>query len=64
MDFPTDVAEFDNDPRISFTRLDNSFLLETSGGRESLFNSIATTCLRLHSRPLNAPPRKLRPLSL
>jgi HIV Tat-specific factor 1 len=40
MDFPTDVAEFDNDPRISFSKLDNSFLLETSDGREFLFNSI------------------------
>ncbi|KAG0154935.1 hypothetical protein PDIDSM_508 [Penicillium digitatum] len=40
MDFPTDVAEFDSDPRISFSRLDNSFLLETSDGREFLFNSI------------------------
>ncbi|KAJ5227932.1 hypothetical protein N7489_008640 [Penicillium chrysogenum] len=40
MDFPTDVAEFDNDPRISFSRPDNSYLLETSDGREFLFNSI------------------------
>lgn len=40
MDFPTDVAEFDSDPRISFSKLDNSFLLETSDGREFLFNSI------------------------
>lgn len=40
MDFPTDVAEFDSDPRISFSRLDNSFLLETNDRREFLFNSI------------------------
>ncbi|KAJ5154912.1 Nuclear mRNA splicing factor-associated protein [Penicillium coprophilum] len=40
MDFPTNVAEFDNDPRISFSKLDNSFLLETSDGREFLFNNI------------------------
>ncbi|KGO72780.1 Nucleotide-binding, alpha-beta plait [Penicillium italicum] len=40
MDFPTDVGEFESDPRISFSRLDNSFLLETSDGREFLFNSI------------------------
>ncbi|KAJ5211150.1 Nucleotide-binding alpha-beta plait [Penicillium cf. griseofulvum] len=40
MDFPTDVAEFDNDPRISFSKLDNSYLLETSDGREFLFNAI------------------------
>ncbi|KAJ5360757.1 Nuclear mRNA splicing factor-associated protein [Penicillium concentricum] len=40
MDFPTDVAEFDNDPRISFSKLDNSFLLETNDGREFLFNNI------------------------
>jgi hypothetical protein len=35
MDFPTDVAEFDNDPRISFSRPDNSYLLETSDGLAS-----------------------------
>ncbi|KAJ9486212.1 hypothetical protein VN97_g7136 [Penicillium thymicola] len=40
MSFPTDVAEFDSDPRISFSKLDNSFLLETSDGREFLWNSI------------------------
>ncbi|KAJ6143812.1 Nuclear mRNA splicing factor-associated protein [Penicillium samsonianum] len=40
MDFPTDVAEFDSDPRISFSRLDDTFLLETSDGREFLFNKI------------------------
>ncbi|CAG8908327.1 unnamed protein product [Penicillium egyptiacum] len=40
MDFPTDVAEFDSDPRISYSKLDNTFLLETSDGREFLFNSI------------------------
>jgi hypothetical protein len=40
MDFPTDVAEFDKDPRISFSKLDNGYLLETSDGREFLFNTI------------------------
>ncbi|KAJ5789967.1 uncharacterized protein N7518_006978 [Penicillium psychrosexuale] len=40
MSFPTDVAEFDSDPRISFSRPDNSFLLETKDGREFLFNTI------------------------
>ncbi|KAJ5950353.1 Nuclear mRNA splicing factor-associated protein [Penicillium vulpinum] len=40
MAFPTDVAEFDKDPRISFSKLDNSYLLETSDGREFLFNNI------------------------
>ncbi|CAI7613261.1 unnamed protein product [Penicillium glandicola] len=40
MEFPTDVADFDSDPRISFSKLDNCFLLETSDGREFLFNGI------------------------
>ncbi|KAJ5940779.1 hypothetical protein N7516_000947 [Penicillium verrucosum] len=40
MSFPTDAAEFDSDPRISFSRPDDAFLLETSDGREFLWNSI------------------------
>lgn len=31
MSFPTDVNEFMNDPRISFSKLDNKWLLETDG---------------------------------
>ncbi|KAH8697340.1 nuclear mRNA splicing factor-associated protein [Talaromyces proteolyticus] len=32
--FPQDPSEFDNDPRISFSRLDNKFILETEDGQE------------------------------
>ncbi len=32
--FPQDPAEFDSDPRISFSMLDNKFILETDDGRE------------------------------
>ncbi|EED24151.1 nuclear mRNA splicing factor-associated protein, putative [Talaromyces stipitatus ATCC 10500] len=32
--FPTDPADFDSDPRISFSKLDNKFILETEDGQE------------------------------
>jgi hypothetical protein len=32
--FPQDPAEFDSDPRISFSMLDNKFILETDDGQE------------------------------
>ncbi|KAJ9233677.1 hypothetical protein DTO169E5_6882 [Paecilomyces variotii] len=33
-DFPRDLEEFDSDPRISFSKLDNKFILETEDGQE------------------------------
>lgn len=32
--FPRDPEEFDSDPRISFSKLDNKFILETEDGQE------------------------------
>lgn len=32
--FPQDPSEFDSDPRISFSKLDNKFILETEDGQE------------------------------
>lgn len=32
--FPTDPEDFDSDPRISFSKLDNKFILETEDGQE------------------------------
>lgn len=32
--FPRDPTEFDSDPRISFSKLDNKFILETEDGQE------------------------------
>jgi HIV Tat-specific factor 1 len=32
--FPIDPADFDSDPRISFSKLDNKFILETEDGQE------------------------------
>lgn len=32
--FPIDPAEFDSDPRISFSKLDSKFILETTDGEE------------------------------
>lgn len=32
--FPQDPSEFDNDPRISFSKLDDKFILEADDGQE------------------------------
>jgi HIV Tat-specific factor 1 len=37
--FPQDPAEFDSDPRISFLKLDNKFILETEDGQEFEFDT-------------------------
>lgn len=37
--FPTDPAEFDRDPRISFSKLDDKFILETDDGQEFVYDS-------------------------
>jgi HIV Tat-specific factor 1 len=36
--FPLDPSEFDNDPRISFSKLDEKFILETDG-QEFVFDT-------------------------
>ncbi|GES59006.1 hypothetical protein ATETN484_0003022800 [Aspergillus terreus] len=52
--FPQDPSEFDSDPRISFSKLDNKFILETEDGQEFEFDTvlkrwIPTVCARLLS---------------
>lgn len=52
--FPQDPSEFDNDPRISFSKLDNKFILETDDGNEFEYDSvlkrwIPTVCARFFS---------------
>lgn len=37
--FPQDPSEFDSDPRISFSKLDNKFILETDDGQEFEYDS-------------------------
>lgn len=37
--FPTDPADFDSDPRISFSKLDDKFILETEDGQEYEYDS-------------------------
>lgn len=37
--FPSDPSEFDSDPRISFSKLDQKFILETDDGQEFEFDS-------------------------
>ncbi|KAL5356955.1 putative nuclear mRNA splicing factor-associated protein [Aspergillus floccosus] len=38
--FPQDPSEFDSDPRISFSKLDNKFILETEDGQEFEFDTV------------------------
>ncbi|WEW55831.1 hypothetical protein PRK78_001264 [Emydomyces testavorans] len=38
--FPLDPTEFDSDPRISFSKLDDKFILETEDGEEYLYDTI------------------------
>lgn len=38
--FPTDPLEFDSDPRISFSKLDDQFILETEDGQEFVYDSV------------------------
>lgn len=52
--FPQEPSEFDSDPRISFSKLDDKFILETDDGREFEYDTvlkrwIPTVCARLLS---------------
>ena len=52
--FPQDPADFDSDPRISFSKLDDKFILETDDGQEYSFDNILkrwipTVCARFLS---------------
>ncbi|KKK17135.1 nuclear mRNA splicing factor-associated protein [Aspergillus rambellii] len=38
--FPMDPSEFDSDPRISFSKLDDKFILETDDGHEYSYDSV------------------------
>lgn len=37
--FPTDPSEFDSDRRVSFSKLDDKFILETDDGQEFVYDS-------------------------
>jgi hypothetical protein len=39
MAFPSDPSEFANDSRISYSQLDNTYLLETGNGQEFLWDT-------------------------
>lgn len=52
--FPQDPSDFDSDPRVSFSKLDNKFILETDDGNEFEYNTvlkrwIPTVCARFFS---------------
>lgn len=58
--FPKDPAEFDSDPRISFSKLDDKFILEAEDGQEYEYDTalkrwILTVCA--HSPSLAGLPR-------
>ncbi|KAH8425957.1 U2 snRNP complex subunit CUS2 [Aspergillus melleus] len=38
--FPQDPSEFDSDPRVSFSKLDNKFILETDEGNEFEYDTV------------------------
>lgn len=38
--FPQDPSEFDADPRISFSKLDNKFILEADDGQEFEYDDV------------------------
>ncbi|KAL4892189.1 hypothetical protein BDV59DRAFT_180266 [Aspergillus ambiguus] len=38
--FPQDPSEFDSDPRISFSKLDDQFILETEDGQEFRYDTV------------------------
>ena len=38
--FPQDPSDFDSDPRISFSKLDDKYILETDDGNEFEWNSV------------------------
>lgn len=38
--FPLEPSEFDSDPRISFSKLDDKFILETDDGQEFVYDSV------------------------
>lgn len=57
--FPQDPAEFDSDPRVSFSKLEDRFILEAEDGQEYTYDTvlkrwIPTVCLRFPS-PIGLP---------
>lgn len=38
--FPQDPAEFDSDPRVSYSKLDDRFILETEDGEEFTYDTV------------------------
>lgn len=52
--FPKDPAEFDSDPRISFSKLDDKFILEAEDGQEYEYDTALKRWIltvRAHSFP-------------
>lgn len=53
--FPQDPSEFENDPRVSFSKLDDKYILETEDGQEFEYDSalkrwIPTVCAPAHDK--------------
>jgi len=65
MGFPQSPSEFDSDPRISFSKLDNKFILETDEGAEYEYDNvlkrwIPSVGLFMPSAPVFCPSRAWR----
>lgn len=59
--FPQDPSDFDSDPRISFSKLDDKFILETEDGQEYSYDTILkrwipTVCARFLSSWMDPVP--------
>lgn len=59
--FPQDPSDFDSDPRVSFSKLDDKFILEADDGQEYEYDDalkrwILTVCARAYPLPLLITP--------
>ena len=54
--FPKEVGEFDADPRVSFSKLDSKYILETDDGQEYEFDEK----LKRWVPVVRSPPIQLR----
>lgn len=55
--FPQDPSEFESDPRVSFSKLDDKYILETDDGQEFEYDTALKRWI-----PTVCAPRMLTPL--
>lgn len=54
--FPQDPSEFDNDPRVSFSKLDDKFILEADDGQEYEYDNALKRWILTVCEPRAYPP--------